>query len=151
MGNDDNVSLDYQDEVVQPIHGRRVEMGPCNFVGYEFTPPSFVGQAFVKPDEEIAADLKLLEPLLDEQTILVTHAPAFGSLDEVFGESVGSRSIADLLRRRPVLAHIHGHIHSQFGRDGNHFNTASAGECRAMLIEVPSLQHRVLNESFSAL
>jgi Icc-related predicted phosphoesterase len=146
MGNDDNVALDYEDSLVQPLHGRRVEMGACNFVGYQYTPP-FVGQVFVKPDEEIAADLELIELLLDERTILVTHTPAFGILDEVFGENAGSRSLAALLRRRPPLAHIHGHIHSRFGREGSSFNVASAGMRRATLIEVPELTHRQLGES----
>ncbi len=150
MGNDDNVALGYEDNLIQPIHGRRVEMGICNFVGYQYTPP-FVGDLFVKPDEEIEADLKLIEPILDERTILVTHAPAFGTLDDVFGEKVGSHSIAAMLRRKRILAHIHGHIHGRFGRDGTTFNVASAGTCRAMLIEVPSLTHRPLDYSISAL
>lgn len=118
-------------------------------MGYQYTPP-FVGDAFVKPDEEIEEDLKLLEPLLDERPILVTHAPAFGTLDEVFGENVGSQAIAGLLRRRPVLAHIHGHIHGRFGREGNTFNVASAKVCRAMVIEVPTLKHTVVDYSTSA-
>lgn len=145
MGNDDNVSLDYEDHLIQAIHGRRVEMQGYNFVGYQYTPP-FVGDLFVKPDEEIEQDLKLLEPLLDDKTILVTHAPAFGVLDEVHGENVGSRAIAGLLRRKPVLAHIHGHIHGEFGREGNTFNVASAGVSRAMVIEVPSLRHTVADD-----
>jgi hypothetical protein len=40
-----------------------------------------------------------------------------------------------------VLAHIHGHVHSCFGRDSGHFNVASAGEKRALLIELPLLTH----------
>jgi Icc-related predicted phosphoesterase len=143
MGNDDNVALDYEDDLIQPLHGRRVEIGDYNFVGYQYTPP-FVGDAFVKPDNEIAGDLQLLEPLIDERTVLVTHTPAFGSLDLCHEENVGSRSLAELLARRPVLAHIHGHIHYWFGTDGNHFNVASAATCRAMLIDLPSLHHEVV-------
>jgi len=143
MGNDDNVSLDYEDRLIMPIHGRRIEIGEYNFVGYQFTPP-FVGDAFVKPDDEIAQDLIFLEPLVDERTVLVTHAPAYGSLDLCYEENVGSRSIAEFLVRNPVLAHIHGHIHHRFGRDGNHFNVAAAGICRAVLIDLPSLHHEVI-------
>jgi Icc-related predicted phosphoesterase len=149
MGNDDNVSLDYEDHLIQPIHGRRVEMRGYNFVGYQFTPP-FVGDAFVKPDEEIEEDLKLLEPMLDERTILVTHAPAFGILDEDYGENLGSRAIAGLLRRKPVSAHIHGHIHGRFGREGNTFNVASAKVSRAMVIDFPALTHTVVDYFTSA-
>jgi len=150
MGNDDSVSLATDDHPLVPIHGRSINLGGYRFVGYQYTPP-FVGDAFVKPDEEIASDLASLQSMMDEQTVLVTHTPAWGHLDLSFGENTGSRAVADLLRRKPVLAHIHGHIHSQFGRDGHHFNVASAGLCRAMLIELPALRHAVIAHGASLL
>ncbi len=144
MGNDDFVALGYQDEQVQPLHGRRLEFGGHNFVGYEYSLP-FVGTVYVKTESEIEKDLREIEPLLDGQTVFVTHSPAFGTLDLVDGgRHVGSRSLAALIERKPVLAHIHGHIHESFGRDGRHFNVAAAGERRAVLIELPSLRHEVL-------
>ncbi len=144
MGNDDNVGLEYTDEQIKPLHGRRLPCGTYSFVGYEYTPP-FVGEVFVKPDAEIGKDLRSLEPLLDEHSVFITHAPAFGVLDHSYGgEHVGSRSLAALLDRRPVLAHIHGHIHESFGRDNNRFNVAAAGRRRGVLIELPSLDHKVL-------
>jgi len=144
MGNDDNVALEYEDEQIMPLHGRRLHCGIFSFVGYEYTPP-FLGNAFVKPEAEIEKDLQSLEPLLGEQAILVTHAPAYGTLDQSFaGEHVGSRSLAALLGRTRVLAHIHGHIHGTFGRHSNHFNVASAGQRRAIVIDLPSLDHEVL-------
>ena len=109
MGNDDNVALDYDDEQIRPLHGRR------------------------------------LEPLLEKPAILVTHAPAYGFLDRSYGgEHVGSRALGALLHRRAVLVHIHGHIHGDFGRDENHFNVAAAGQRRAVVIDLPSLDHQVL-------
>jgi hypothetical protein len=42
------------------------------------------------------------------------------------------------------LAHIHGHIHEGFGREGNHFNVAAAGQRRSVLIELPSVASRVI-------
>ncbi len=144
MGNDDNVALDYEDEQIKPLHGRRLSCGICSLVGYQYTPP-FVGTVFVKSEDEIDRDLQSLEPLLDEPTVLVTHAPAYGFLDLSFGgEHVGCRALADLLDRRPALAHIHGHVHSNFGRDANHFNVAAAGQRRAILIDFPLLHHKVL-------
>ena len=146
MGNDDNVALDYEDGFVQPLHGKRVEVGAYNFVGYQYTPP-FMGETYVKTDEEIAVDLLQLEPLIDERTVLVTHSPAFGSLDLCDVGNVGSRAIADFLLRKPVLAHIHGHIHYRFGTEEKHFNVASAARCRAMTIELPSLRHEVITDT----
>jgi uncharacterized protein len=144
MGNDDHVTLDYEDGRIKPIHGKRLDFGGYGFVGYQYSPP-FMGGIFEKPETEIEADTHILEPLLDDQTVLVTHSPAYGSRDQIYsGERVGSHSLADLFERRPVLAHIHGHIHDSFGRDGNHFNVAAAGQCRAYLIELPFLKDKVL-------
>jgi uncharacterized protein len=144
MGNDDNVGLDHEDEQIRPLHGRRLSYGEFDFVGYQFTPP-FVGTVFVKPESEIEKDARSLEPLLDQQTVLVTHTPAYGTLDHTFGdEHVGSPSFAVLLERNPVLVHIHGHIHGRFGREGSHFNVAAAGRRRAFLIDLPKLDHKVL-------
>jgi Icc-related predicted phosphoesterase len=145
MGNDDEVSLEHEDAQIKSLHGKRLSLGPFHFVGYEYTPP-FFGFTFVKSEQDIGADLESLETLLDVWTILVTHAPAYGSLDIAFnGEHVGSRSLASLLARRPVLGHIHGHVHEAFGRDANHFNAASAAQRRAILIDLPSLDHQLLS------
>jgi Icc-related predicted phosphoesterase len=146
MGNDDNVSLDHEDDMIKPIHGRRLSVGSFNFVGYEYTPP-FLGTVFVKPESEIEKDLTDLDPLLDSQSVLVTHAPAYGSLDRAYsGEHVGSLSLANLLARKSILAHIHGHIHEGFGREGKQFNVAAAGQRRSVLIELPSVSSRVIQD-----
>ncbi len=144
MGNDDNVALDFENEQIKPLHGRQVCWGLYNLVGYQYTPP-FMGKMFVKSEEEIGEDLQSLEPLLETPTILVTHTPAYGILDRSYGgEHVGSRALGALLHRRPVLLHIHGHIHGDFGRSENHFNVAAAGQRRAVVIDLPSLGHQVL-------
>jgi len=147
MGNDDNVGLDYRDALIKPLHGCRAEFDGYNFVGYQYTPP-FAGETFVKEDSEIAADRGLLDGgAVDERTVFVTHTPAYVSLDLCDVGNVGSKALADFLRRNPVLAHIHGHIHYRFGVDGNHFNVASAAKCRAMLIELPSLAYEVIERT----
>lgn len=140
------MSLDHEDEHIKPLHARRLACGDWNFVGYEYTPP-FVGAVFVKPESELQKDMRSLEPVLDQQTILVTHAPAYGTLDRSYlDQHVGSHSLVSLLNRTRVLAHIHGHIRGDFGRDGNHFNVAAAGQRRAVVVGRPSLEHRVLQE-----
>jgi uncharacterized protein len=145
MGNDDFFSLDYEDELVRPVHGRRLEFGEYNFVGYQYTTP-FIGSIHEKPEREIEKDLGQVEKLLDGKTVFVTHSPVHGVLDRIYsGEHVGSQSLAALLKRRPVLVHIHGHIHHSFGREGNHFNVAAAGARRAFTIDLPSLTHNILS------
>ena len=91
-----------------------------------------MGGDLEKPDEEIEEDLRAIEGYLDSRTVLVTHSPAYGILDPGAGpHKIGSRALRNLLQAHPVRAHIHGHSHSGFGRDGNHFNAASARSNRA--------------------
>jgi Icc-related predicted phosphoesterase len=144
MGNNDFVAVEYEDDRICSLHGRRLEAGGYNFVGYQYSLP-FIGGVFEKPEAEIEKDVGALEPLLDEGTVLVTHSPAYGILDRTYsGQAVGSRSLASLLQRRAVLAHVHGHIHESFRSQGKHFNVAAAGRRRAVLLELPSLEHTVL-------
>ena len=144
MGNDDSFELEPADQKLIPLHDCRVEWSPFNLVGYQYSPP-WMGGVFEKPEEKIAADLTTLEQHLDGQTVLVTHSPAYGILDPGGGpHKIGSRSLRGLLDRNNVLAHIHGHSHSGFGRDRHHFNVASALSKRAMLIDLETMEHSVL-------
>ena len=144
MGNDDLVELDSASERVQSIHGRRAQLGRFRFVGYQYSLP-FMGGAFEKPEAEIEADLVPFAALLDDETVFVSHTPAFGTLDPGFGEvQIGSTAVRKLLDRNRFRAHIHGHSHAGFGRQGKHLNVASAGRARAMILDLETLRHCVL-------
>lgn len=140
MGNDDFVDLSPASDQFTSIHGRRIEVGGFNLVGYQYSLP-FVGGVYEKPEEAIREDLVQLRASVDTKTVLVTHSPAYGVLDTgILDIHAGSRSILDLVRDRAVHAHIHGHIHGCFGRSGRHFNVAAGGQCRAMLIDLETLE-----------
>ena len=144
MGNDDEVELEPVKGKLEPLHNRRVELGDFNFVGYQYTLP-FMGGDLEKPEAEIEKDLEAIERLIDDRTVLVTHSPAYGTLDPGAGpHKIGSCSLRALLDRQEVRVHIHGHSHSGFGRNGIHFNVASARSNRAMLIDLETLEHEVL-------
>jgi Icc-related predicted phosphoesterase len=143
MGNDDWVDLEPRGPGLVPIHGRRVEHAGFTFVGYACTLP-FVGGPFEKPETEIAEDLARIEPLVDARTVLVTHGPVAGILDSTEFGPAGSVSLRDLVARRAPAAHVHGHVHSSFGRVGRHFNVAAGGLRRAMLIDLPALTHEAI-------
>jgi Icc-related predicted phosphoesterase len=143
MGNDDLVEL-LQTERVQSIHERRVCFGRFAFVGYQYSLP-FMGGTFEKPEAEIETDLSRFTDLLDSETVFVSHSPALGTLDPGFGGAlIGSRSLRELLEANPFRAHIHGHSHAGFGRSGKHFNVASAGRARAMILDLETMQHVIL-------
>jgi Icc-related predicted phosphoesterase len=144
MGNDDHIELNPEDEKIRSAHDRRLDFGSYNVVGYQYSPP-FIGSCHEKPESEIAIDLRKLESLLDSNTILITHTPAHGYVDRIYsGYNVGSKALAECLKRNSVLCHIHGHIHHSFGRADNHFNVAAGGRRRAMIIDLPLLSHRAI-------
>ena len=143
MGNDDLIELEPEGGRIQSLHGTRIELGRYNFVGYQYSLP-FMGGIHEKPEEEIERDLDRLQAHLDEHTVLVTHSPAKGILDDTFLGSAGSASLLALVERKTFRVHIHGHIHSCFGREGRHFNVASGLRVRGMLIDLSTLRHEVL-------
>src|SRR5262245_54445710 len=144
MGNDDLIELDSHSSQVRTIQGRRITLGAFNFVGYQYSLP-FMGGAFEKAEAGIETDLAHLTHLVDGRTVVVSHSPALGTLDPGFGGSrIGSASLARFLERTPFLAHVHGHSHGGFGRSGKHFNVASASQTRAMIVNLGTLQHDVI-------
>ena len=144
MGNDDHIELKSEHKNIRSVHGRRLGFGSYNIVGYQYSPP-FIGSCHEKPESEITEDLRKIELILDENTILVTHTPAYGFVDKIHsGHHAGSRALAECLSRNKILCHIHGHIHHSFGRSDNHFNVAAGGSRRAMIIELPRLSHSVI-------
>lgn len=144
MGNDDWVELDSPGLEVQSIHGRRVELGSFNLVGYQFSLP-FMGGVFEQPEEEIAADLASLQALMNSDTVFVTHSPAYGILDlGILDRHAGSQSILNAVCGRGVRTHIHGHIHRCFGCHEHHFNVAADGIKRAMIIDLETLRHEIV-------
>jgi Icc-related predicted phosphoesterase len=146
MGNDDLVDLDPASDQFRSLHGRRIEVAGFNLVGYQYSLP-FMGGVNEKREEAIRDDLMELRSLVDTGTVFVTHSPAYGVLDTGIQDiPLGSRSLRELVRDCDVRAHIHGHIHSCFGRSGRHFNVASGGQCRAMLIDLETLEGTVEHE-----
>ena len=139
MGNNDLIELDPGSDQFIAIHGRRVALAHFNLIGYRYTLP-FMGGIYEKPENEIAADLDRLQAEVDTNTILVTHNPAYGVLDiGILKRRAGSHAILNLVQNHSIRIHIHGHTHQCFGRMGCHFNVASAGKCRAMLIDPETL------------
>jgi hypothetical protein len=45
--------------------------------------------------------------------------------------------------------HVHGHSHAGFGRQGKHFNVASARRRRAMAIDLETMRHTVVQKAES--
>lgn len=119
MGNDDGIvagGVEWRSgSNLHNVNQRRVRHGPFNVVGYHYTNPYVTG-LFEKPEEEQAADLAAFDELVDSATILVTHGPPYGTLDQVeHNGSVGSRALRAFVDRCPPFLHVFGHIHQAYG------------------------------------
>jgi Icc-related predicted phosphoesterase len=141
MGNDDLIDWAPDRNSLISIHNRRVDLCGHGFVGYQNGPP-FMGGPHERDAALLAEEIASLSPLLDERSVLVTHYPAQGILSGEYG----LEPIRKLVDEAPFLIHIHGHSHSRFGCQTRHFNVASAGQKRAMLIDLRTLACRVLTE-----
>jgi Icc-related predicted phosphoesterase len=140
MGNDDLVDLESNTEHCVSIHGIRFDLGGVGFVGYQCGPP-FMRGPFEREEAELERELKSLSGIMDEGTVLITHYPAAGVLDAGFG----LEAIHALIDPCPPLIHIHGHSHENFGHEGRHFNVASAGRKRAMVIDLETRTYQVVD------
>lgn len=144
MGNGDMIDLEAQGEGVCSINMVRVDTPPYNFVGYQYCLP-FMGRPFEKTESEIQEDLVALAPEIDDRTVFVTHSPVYGIMDSgILGRHTGSRSIKSTVNKCSPYLHIHGHSHMECGREGIHFNVASAYCNRATLIDLSNMSHEVI-------
>jgi Icc-related predicted phosphoesterase len=120
-----------------------------NFVGYQWT-------NFHRSELMQEADLQSLVPLMDENTVLVTHAPPYRVLDtitvHIFGygptkQPLGSQAIRYFVEKTHPKLHLFGHIHEGFGRRGNSFNGSYRFPKRfvGITIEGNEILHRELS------
>ena len=92
--------------------------------------PEFYSWAFNLPKNGIELSSKW-EAIPSNTDILVTHGPAFGTLDTVAGrpwDGLGCELLAARIEVIKPKIHICGHIHSGYGyefKDGTHFFNAS--------------------------
>ena len=92
--------------------------------------PEFYSWAFNLPKNGIELAGKW-EAIPDNTDILITHGPAFGTLDTVAGrpwDNLGCELLAQRIEVIKPKIHVCGHIHSGYGyefKDGTHFFNAA--------------------------
>jgi hypothetical protein len=92
--------------------------------------PEFYAWAFNLPKNSLQLAAKW-EAITDNTDILITHGPAFGTLDTVAGrpwDNLGCELLAQRIEVIKPKIHICGHIHSGYGyvfKDGTHFFNAA--------------------------
>jgi len=92
--------------------------------------PEYYAWAFNLPKNGIELAAKW-EAIPDNTDILITHGPAFGTLDTVAGrpwDNLGCELLAQRIEVIKPKIHVCGHIHSGYGyvfKDGTHFFNAA--------------------------
>jgi Icc-related predicted phosphoesterase len=116
LGNHDRTPWPESD-LLKNLHGTQLRFQDRQFVGYRWTNMD-------REPNQLEADIAELRPLVDSDTILVTHAPPRGILDgsREWGEGFGLPALRGF-RPKPWL-HLVGHVHSAAGRRGRYVNGA---------------------------
>lgn len=143
MGNDDEYEWMSELNLVN-INQKKYIFNGVTFVGYQYSNP-FVGGDFEKTEEEQEKDFVMLAAIIDNSTVLVTHNPCFGILDEPDkGKNVGGRGLYNLCSSLKPKYHLSGHIHESSGVLDNHFNVAWPKEKNIVKLEYYSGEYELI-------
>ena len=119
----------YIERSATSLHQMKAEVGGMTFIGLGGSNPTIFDTPFELEEEDIA---EKLEPLMEEDAVMVLHCPAYGILDKVSGgKSVGSTAILDLVKRYRPRVVLSGHIHEDRGvleKDGTLFMNPGAAK-----------------------
>ena len=99
------------------VHGRSATFGEVVVTGVSGAPSSPFGTPGEYDEDELRA--LLVPPPAGRTSVLVTHAPAFGTALDIAPAAghIGSHAIRDyILATRPAL-HVCGHVHEAAGID----------------------------------
>ncbi len=118
--NGNNEMPELQDFFIQKgvsIDGKMRKIGGFTFIGFGSSPHGPFHTVNEKSESEIEDGLEKLfqKTLENEKTIMATHAPPYGVLDEEKGLHIGSKAIKKIIEERQPLINFCGHVH---GREG---------------------------------
>ena len=103
------------------VHEKRVELKEgLNLVGFGFSPPTPFSTPGEMEEEEMFRRMDALA--IDNNTILLTHSPPYGILDNVELLHVGSKAILEIVKRKKPFLHLFGHVHEVIGKE-KHYST----------------------------
>jgi len=113
------------------LHGKRVSFKGIDFAGLGGGAVSPLHTLIEYSEEEIA---RVLAPLVGPNTIILSHAPPWGTKADDIGEGihVGSVALRKIIEERRPLAVVCGHAHETQG-------TEMVG--KTLVVKVPPLMH----------
>lgn len=97
------------------VHARSVKLGEWKLAGIGGSNPT----PFDTPTEfsELEIEAFLSKAQVDENTILLSHAPPYGLFDAIGKNHVGSKSVRECIEANKPLMVICGHIHEYEGQE----------------------------------
>ncbi len=104
-------NMDRAVDVFSPInvHGKVISFKGVKIAGFGYSSPTPFGTPGELSEDEIREGLIALD--VDSDTLLITHAPPKGILDNDFG----SEAIREFVDAKKPKAHVFGHIHEVSG------------------------------------
>lgn len=108
------------------FHYRLLKTKKFDIFGFGYSNPTPFNTPGELSEENISSMLSKIT--LKRPTILLTHTPPYGKLDLVGTKNVGSKALAEFIKRNSsnIIAHLYGHIHENIGNDGVHYNLKPA-------------------------
>ena len=98
---------------IYPLHLKQVTIGSTPFVGVSGCIPIPFSSRICLNQVQV---IKKLKSLIKSNSVLVTHPPPWGILDEVFGRfHAGCRSLTKVIKMRRPMLMVCGHIHESSG------------------------------------
>ncbi len=78
----------------------------------------FGGGGFSEKNPEFRDFIKKIKPYLKKETILITHAPPYGTaVDYIHNSHVGNKDYAYFIKKFQPLLAVSGHIHETAGKE----------------------------------
>lgn len=131
---------DWQDHKnLYNIENKKVSFGGVSFVG--FSPTNLRFSEIQQNDM-----LSKLTPLVDGNTILVSHSPPYGILDKnTKNENIGSRALYNFINKTNPVFCLFGHVHENFGIYKNFINGSWQLNNRFIAVDTKSKNIKIIN------
>jgi len=135
---DPPATLKWIEEKAVSLHAKKMTIGEKTFIGLGGSNPTIFNTPNEMSEDKIR---RLLEPLMEEGSIIVAHTPPLGINDQTMdGRNVGSKALRELVEKFPPIAYLSGHVHEARGiteiAGGKYMNPGPAKEGYLGLLEI---------------
>jgi len=121
------------------VENKKTKFKDLSFIGFSPTNSKF---SETQQDDMLS---KLI-PLVDKNTILISHSPPLGILDKtVRDENIGSKALYKFINKTNPMFCLFGHVHESFGIHKNFINGSWFLNNKFIVIDTKSKNIKLLN------